>query len=82
MAATRAIILVKTLRRGRKTETEDPELVSLSCYHEAKGNDANRDALEPEDKRLAGPGRSSSRLGGWNSGLTEESPMWKCAEVM
>ena len=24
--------------------------------------------------RPAGPGRSSSRLGGWNSGLTEESP--------
>ena len=54
---------------GRKTEAEDPELVRLPCYHEA-----NRDELEPEGMCPAGPGRPSSRLGGWNEGLTEESP--------
>ena len=67
------------LRRGRETEAEDPELEGLPVQHEAKENDASRDELGPEDTRLVGPRRSSSRLGGWSSGLTEGSP---CGSVM
>ena len=57
------------LGRGCEAETEDPELVRPSFYHEA-----NRDEQEPAGRRPAGPGRPSSRPDGWNEGLTVESP--------
>ena len=42
---------------GRKTEAEDPELERLSCHHEAKVTNANRDELGPEGMRRVATGK-------------------------